>query len=111
MGQLVKNDAKAFFQTISVLFIDGPTSNIVKEGRPKEMSFEETSITHKDLLNYLHTYCYEDSSEEITEEIRLEYLSFVTNVASKCHHNQDKQFFYKVSLELLKNHEKYVEFN
>ena len=75
---------------------------------------DEQSLTHKDLLYAMHKACFmkrEGEDELLREQIMMEYLCFVSNIAAKCPHKQDPLYFFEVGKEILINHENYLAFN
>lgn len=78
------------------------------EGRDPETNKENLeSITHNQMLKMLNDVCTVHS----VENIKMQYLFFVANIASFFNIQQEPSFYYHIVKELLRYHVKFLDHN
>jgi len=123
MLDLLYIDAEAYFQIISICFYKGLVFDFIKSGKQQADKmikaqvdlvhnplitsdvWEETMIhlSHNQLLERFDSVCQSrvDHDFLVPDSIRLQYLFFVANVASKASISKDAAYYYSCMIELL----------
>ena len=65
-------------------------------------------MSHSIILERLHEYSMQ---LEAKNEVRLQYLFFVASIAKDVELQQDKDFFYQVTLELINHSKDFLTYN
>jgi hypothetical protein len=86
----------------------------LKEGRVKIESSnglvktDKESMSHSLILDRLSEYAMR---LDFKDSVRLEYLFFVASIAKDVDLNQDRDFFFDVTLSLLNHHKEFLTYN
>lgn len=137
---LFEIDAEAFFQIISILFMEGMPFNFLKMGRDEKKVVDSArSPNHLELLGSLWRLSFEaqppqhlfyrkeekgfKNQQEAEQErqrerelhfkhnYKLQFLFFAGNIAAKSSIELNKEHYLKIVIELLTHHQKFLEFN
>ena len=133
MLDLLYIDAEAYFQIISILFYKGLVFEFIKQGKLQadkvikaqqdlvdnplitDDVYEETMIhlSHNQILERFDKVCQSRIENDylVPDTIRLQYLFFVANVASKSAISKEAQFYFQCMIELLNKSSLFVTFN
>lgn len=117
---LLNIDSESVFQIISILFFPGKPFDFLKEGvklapEPKVKDedgmeiddFSRERVTHNNIINALRQVCTNLNNDQI----KLQYLFFVSTIAVTCDIEQDSHFYYSIVKDLLKEHVKFLQYN
>lgn len=131
MLDLLCIDAEAYFQIISILFYRGKVFDFIQDDRlqqervvkvlkeqvqnsiiPDEMYMDMhmTYLSHNDILQRFEDVLMSNKME-VPNEIRMQYLFFVANVASKQVVKKENKFYFNCMKELLTQSTKFLKFN
>jgi hypothetical protein len=67
-------------------------------------------VSHSEILDRFDSVC-NNPEEKVSNEIRLQYLFWVANVASKSNIEKDNKFYLSCMKELLNQSQKFLKFN
>ena len=124
MLDLLYIDAEAYFQIISILFYKGKVFEFVKEDKARANQVIEANkqvignallsnelyedkmtphLSHNQILERFDKVCQSkhENGYIVPDDIRLQYLFFVANVASKSNIHKDSKFYLSCMIELL----------
>lgn len=123
MLDLLCIDAEAYFQIISILFYRGKVFDFIQEDRLQQervvkaqkaqvqnsiipddmyMDMHHPFLSHNDILQRFEDVLMSKNTKmEVPNEIRMQYLFFVANVASKSAIKKDSKFYFGCVKELL----------
>lgn len=113
MKTLLDIDAVAFFQVITIAF-NNPSKqyDFLRIGRGQQvnlMADQKFSMTHAELIKRVSDFCLGELEEG--NETRLQYLFFIASIAEEDQQSRDRDFYYKVTLELIRHHNQFLSFN